>query len=142
MSRPVDDLWDRNAVLLRAALTRAEAMGEEVLRPLALTGREYGVLALLEREQSAGNQRHLGGLLGIDRTTTAKVMARLEERGLVRRTTDPVDRRSYRLRLTPAGRRLRSRAASALTACDDEFTGVRLSPEEAAVLRDLLRRLV
>src|SRR4051794_11003248 len=45
----------------------------------------------------------------IQRPTATRVIARLEETGLVDRTQDPVDRRSFVVALTPAGRDLLAR---------------------------------
>ncbi|WP_322921024.1 MarR family winged helix-turn-helix transcriptional regulator [Nocardioides renjunii] len=136
------ELTARTAVLLREVLARVEATGEEALATLDLSGREYGVLALLVHDDAARNQRHLGAALGIDRTTTMKLMAGLESRGLVERGPDPADRRSYRLVATDAGRALCARADLVLSACDDVITEGRLDEHEVVVLRDLLRRLV
>ena len=136
-----DILRGRTAVLLRTAVTRADTLGEEALEGLAISGREYGVLALLVHGTGGVNQRHLGAELGLDRTTTMKLMAALEERGLVRRETDELDRRSYRLDVTAKGRRLAARADRVLTACDDALTDGRLDADEVALLRDMLRRL-
>lgn len=136
-----DELAARTAVLLRGALVRAETMGEQALAPLAVNGREYAVLALLLHGDPARSQRHLGAVLGLDRTTTMKLVAGLEERGLLRRDPHPVDRRSYRLALTAAGRRLARRADRVLAACDDAVTDGRLSPEEVGHLQRLLHEL-
>nr|WP_273482745.1 MarR family winged helix-turn-helix transcriptional regulator [Kribbella italica] len=115
-------------------------MGEQAIEPLGLTGRQYGVLAMLQNGP-ATTQRQLGLTLGFDRTTTMKLMAGLQARGLVDRVADPTDRRSYRLSLTEDGERLRARTAKILTTCDEEFTQ-RLSPTELEQLRTLLRRLI
>ncbi len=49
-------------------------------------------------------------LLAMDRTTLTAALKPLERRGLVKITTDPVDRRSRRLTLTPPGMDHLSRA--------------------------------
>jgi DNA-binding MarR family transcriptional regulator len=45
----------------------------------------------------------------VQRPTATRVIARLEETGLVDRTQDPVDRRSFVVALTPEGRELLAR---------------------------------
>ena len=45
----------------------------------------------------------------VQRPTATRVIARLEESGLVDRTQDPADRRSFVVALTPAGRELLAR---------------------------------
>ena len=51
----------------------------------------------------------LAGRERVQRPTATRVIARLEERGLVDRTQDPADRRSFVVALTPAGRELLAR---------------------------------
>ena len=111
MKGPVPDpvpaqLTDRTAVLLRAALTRAETSGEQALAPLKLTGREYGVLAFVVHGGQVANQRRLGATLGLDRTTTMKLVTGLVHRGLLVREQDPTVRRVLRVKSCPEGRRL------------------------------------
>jgi DNA-binding MarR family transcriptional regulator len=49
-------------------------------------------------------------LLVVDRTTLTAALKPLERRGLIKVTTDPADRRSRLLTLTPKGRGLLARA--------------------------------
>lgn len=133
-------LTDRTAALLQLALARAQRRGEEALAELGVTGREYGVLALLEHGFS-GAQHRLGATLGIDRTSTAHLLARLEARGLLARGRDPADRRANLLRLTPDGQRLRSAAAAVLDRCEEEFLAPLTDLERGRLHRALLRLL-
>ena len=75
----------------------------------------------------------LAGREQIQRPTATRVMARLEEAGLIARTADPADRRSSLVAATPAGEALlaasRERKDLYLAARLD-----RLSPEDLAVL--------
>ncbi len=135
-----DALTDRVAYLLQLAVARAQAMGEEALDDVGLSGREYGILAQLEHGAPSA-QHHLGAALGLDRTTTMKVLAGLEARGLVRRERDAANRRAYRVILTDTGEDLRARAAEVLADCDDRFLAP-LQTHERADLRTVLRRLL
>lgn len=139
MDELLDALPERVAFLLRLALSRAEAMGEQALAELGIAGREYGVLAVLGAGTTSA-QRRVGEALGIDRTSTGKLLAGLEARGLVARTPDPLNRRAYLVALTDDGQRLRARAAGVLAECDERFLDP-LDDEERAGLRDQLRRL-
>ena len=69
--------------------------------------------------------------------TVTKVVGKLEERGLVERTADEVDRRVIRVEVTAAGRTLldvdRRRRASWLTARLDELDDDERAAVEAAV---------
>lgn len=133
-------LTDRVAFLLRLALTNAESMGEQALHELNLRGREYGVLALLEHGTPSA-QRQLGDALGMDRTTTAALLAGLESRGLVDRTPDPANRRAHRVVLTVAGDGLRARAARVLARCDESFLAP-LTASDRTQLSAMLRELI
>ncbi len=57
-------------------------------------------------EQPGLEQARLAQEVGVDRATLANVVARLESRGLLRRTTTKTDRRLKRVILTAKGKRL------------------------------------
>jgi DNA-binding MarR family transcriptional regulator len=80
----------------------------------------------------------------IQRPTATRVLARLEEAGLVRRTPDPQDRRSSLVAVTPAARELLAELRTRKTAFLAERLE-RLEPEERAVLdraADILERML
>lgn len=69
----------------------------------------------------------------IQRPTATRVVARLEEAGLVTRTADPADRRSHLIAITPAGTEL----LAAVRDRKDAYLAQRLdrlSPEDLAAL--------
>jgi DNA-binding MarR family transcriptional regulator len=80
----------------------------------------------------------------IQRPTATRVLARLEEQGLIARTPDPQDRRSSLLAMTAAGRELLAELRTRKTA----FLAHRiegLDPEERATLAraaDILERML
>ena len=133
-------LTDRTAFLLQLAVARVQALGEEALVEVGVTGREYGAMAVLAHLAPC-TQIAVGRALGIDRTTTLAVMTGLEARGLVVRSPDPANRRAYLVSLTPDGDRVRTRAAEVLVACEDRFLAP-LDDAERAHLHDALARLV
>lgn len=80
----------------------------------------------------------------IQRPTATRVLARLEDAGLVRRTPDPQDRRSSLVAVTPAARELLAELRTRKTAFLAERLE-RLEPEERAVLdraADILERML
>ncbi len=87
--------------LQRAARAVARRF-DEVFRPLDLTNGQFSLLMALNRQQppTIGS---VAALLAMDRTTLTACLKPLERRGLVTVTIDDEDRRSRRLRLTPAG---------------------------------------
>ena len=83
--------------------------------------------------------REVAYKLGCDASNITGIVDRLEARGLLRRRTDPADRRIKHLTLTPEGVRLRQRVED-LVAVAPGVSG--LSRVEQRTLRDLLRRAV
>ena len=86
----------------------------------------------------------LARLEHVKRPTATRIVARLEEQGLVERTADPTDRRSFLVAITPKGTavltRLRKRKNAYLAKRLRE-----LDPEDVAALEravDVLERLL
>jgi DNA-binding MarR family transcriptional regulator len=99
--------------------------------------------ATLEALGREGTMRlgRLGRLLGIAPSTLTRNLARLEEAGLVRRTSDEDDGRAAQVELTDKGRRARLR----LEALEDEFAERvldRLSPAARTQALDGLSALL
>ena len=78
---------------------------DEALRPLDLTNGQFSLLMSLNRPEPPPLGQ-VAALLAMDRTTLTASLKPLERRSLVRVEVDPDDRRSRRLVLTPAGRKL------------------------------------
>lgn len=90
---------------LRRAARAVARRFDAALRPLGLTSGQFSLLMSLNRRQAA-SIGDVAALLAMDRTTLTANLKPLERRGLVQVTVDDADRRSRRLRLTPAGRAL------------------------------------
>jgi DNA-binding MarR family transcriptional regulator len=75
------------------------------MRPVGLTNGQFSLLMSLNRPDAA-RMWEVAEVLAMDRTTLTAALKPLERRGLVTVAVDENDRRSRRLRLTPAGRRL------------------------------------
>ena len=82
---------------------------DEAFRPLGLTNGQFSLLAGLNLP-APRPMEPVAQLLGMDRTTLTAMLKPLESKGLVTIERDPEDRRSRRIGLTPAGRRLLARA--------------------------------
>ena len=82
---------------------------DDVLRPLGLTNGQFSLLMSLNRPQppTIGS---VAELLAMDRTTLTANLKPLERRGLMKVSIDKQDRRSRRLVLAAAGRKLLTRA--------------------------------
>ena len=78
---------------------------DEAMRPLGLTNGQFSLLMSLNRPDAA-RMWEVADVLAMDRTTLTAALKPLERRGLVKVTVDEKDKRSRRLALTPAGRKL------------------------------------
>jgi DNA-binding MarR family transcriptional regulator len=83
--------------------------------PEGVDGQTYPVLNMLAAVGPVTAVR-LAGYIGIDRSGASRYADRLEAAGLVRRTTDPLDRRATLLSLTPKGTRVIDKLNATLTA--------------------------
>ncbi len=99
------ELAHRPGFLIRRLHQIHTALFIEECAEFGVTPVQYSVLTAIE-EQSALEQARLAQEVGVDRATLANVVARLEARGLLRRTTTKADRRLKRVVLTAKGKRL------------------------------------
>src|SRR6187455_640226 len=102
----------------------------------ASAARDVAVLDVLAG-QGASSQQDLAERLGINRTIMVRVLDRLAEAGWVERVRNPADRRSYQLRLTPAGDAARPALRREAAARSAGLTTV-LTPAERERLDTLL----
>ena len=125
--------------LLGKAAQQGAALVEQVLQPLGLKARHYGVLVALD-ELGPRSQHELGDVLRIDRTTMVAIVDHLEGLGFVERRPQPEDRRSYQVWLTAAGSSALARARGAVAAADASLVERLSAPERRRLVR-LLRTL-
>jgi DNA-binding MarR family transcriptional regulator len=85
---------------------------DAALAPAGLSGDEFAIYSVLTAAPSI-TPTELARWMAAPPTTVSSYVKRFEGRGHVLREPNPADRRSYRIRLTPAGRRAH-RAAVAL----------------------------
>lgn len=125
--------------LLRRAHQRHAALFLEGMAAADLTPTQFtALIKTVELGQVTQNQ--LGRLVATDPATIQGVVRRLTARGLVRRTTDPMDRRTAVLAATPEGVALAARAVAAARAIT-EATLDPLAPHERRQFLALLRKL-
>jgi DNA-binding MarR family transcriptional regulator len=133
-------LMERLSFLLKRTFALLEATTEPGLAQLGVTGREFGVLTLLEAEGPTSQQR-LADRIGVDRTTMVALIDALEEKQLVNRHKDPSNRRAYVLEVTAAGHKRLRHALKAVELAEQEALAP-LSAVESATLTRALQRLV
>jgi DNA-binding MarR family transcriptional regulator len=130
---------DQVGFLLRRAHQRHAALFLDLMAPLDLTPTQFTALIKVV-ELGKVTQNQLGRLVATDPATIQGVVRRLTVRGLVRRTPDPMDRRTAVLAPTPVGLDVAGRAV----ALARQITEATLEPLEAAErvrLLALLRKL-
>lgn len=74
---------------------------DQLARQKGMTRAQMIILARLERQPDI-SQNELAAAAEVAPMTIVRLIDRLEEMGLVKRCSDPGDRRAWRLRLTPA----------------------------------------
>lgn len=104
---------------LRVALARISRLLDRQSRGDSLTPTQASVLATVARLGSV-RLSELADVEGVNPTMLSRVVAKLEDRGLLGRSTDPADRRAARVECTDAGTaehlRLRAERTQLLTA--------------------------
>jgi DNA-binding MarR family transcriptional regulator len=116
------------------------AMFMEEFKSTNTTPVQYGLMSAVAALPGL-DQTALGQEVGLDRTTTADVVKRLEERGLLERRSNPADRRTRHVQLTDEGRAYVAELHGDMTRAQERLLEP-LRPAEKAILMDLMRRLV
>jgi DNA-binding MarR family transcriptional regulator len=106
-----------------------------------LTLRQYAVLRAIQAAEGPPSQTHIVKATGIDRSTIADVVARLETRKLVSRKRTRADARAYALQLTKEGAAALKSAEAASLASEAAILNC-LSPDERRVFIKMLERIV
>jgi DNA-binding MarR family transcriptional regulator len=89
---------------------------DRALRPLGLTFARYEVLMLLRFSRGGALPiTKMGRRLMVHPTGITKLVDKLEDENLVRREANPADGRGTLARITPAGKRLATRATRAVS---------------------------
>ncbi len=136
----LDALYARPGFQLRRAHQVALSVFAEAAGAHDVTTTQYGILVAL-RARPGADQVGLGGMLGLDRSTTGLVVGLLEQRGLLTRKPHPTDGRRRILSLTRKGQRLLDALAGAAEAARLQLLAP-LSAAEAGTLGRLLDKLL
>jgi DNA-binding MarR family transcriptional regulator len=123
-------------------LARANAQKQTSRHGLSLT--DFAVLATLRGMPPPGEltPTELYSAVLISSGGLTKVLHGLERRDLISRVDDDKDRRSRRVRLTPAGRALAERTVATLQESGEELFSKALSTSDMARLASLLRKIL
>ena len=124
-------LHDVGRLLRVDADKRARAQG--------MTRAQWGILLWLERQPGI-SQKELSELLEVEPISVARLVDRLEARGMVERRPDPRDRRIWRLHLLPAAMNVLKDINYELQTLSD-FIGTGLTEEQREVMVNGLLRM-
>lgn len=127
---------ERVGQLLVVAAGAAQTLASERLKPLGLSPRAWGVLSTLV-ESGPLTQIQLAAATATDRTAMVYLLDQLEQHGLLERTVNPDDRRSYLIHLTAHGNQIQRKAAAELAS----QANILLKPLDAAERRQLVSLL-
>jgi DNA-binding MarR family transcriptional regulator len=135
----LSDLYTLPGHLLWRAQARVAAEVAQLL-PGRIDMHAYAALLALAQVEPQ-SQQSLAGMCGVSGTTMTSVAESLQRDGLVERVRNPVDRRSYALTRTPAGRDAVRRWEPDVRALEARLTAS-LSTDEVDRLRGHLLTLV
>ena len=130
---------DQVGFLLRRAHQRHAALFQEQMADADLTPTQFTALIKVV-ELGRVTQNQLGRLVATDPATIQGVVRRLTARGLVRRTHDPMDRRTAVLTPTEEGTALITRAVACAQRSHEAALAPLTTPEQTQLLT-LLRKL-
>jgi DNA-binding MarR family transcriptional regulator len=137
---PLDDMYERPGFLFRRASQVLMHIAEQETARIGLTPPQHVCLIVLDRCKAL-DQIGLGKAIGMDRATVGQVIRRLENRGLVERSTAPGDARRKVVVLTADGRKLVKDANKAALHVSDRMLEP-LAPLERQQLTALLSKMV
>jgi DNA-binding MarR family transcriptional regulator len=126
--------------LLRRAQQLHTSVFAEMVADGDLTTPQFAVLSALHKTPQI-DQVTLSLRLAIDRSTIADVVARLEDRSLIKRTRDKRDGRRNVLELTPTGEALYRSSLADVVAVGKRLLDPLTEREQATLLR-LLTRMI
>ena len=107
----LDALYRRPGFLLRRAHQISAALFLEETAALGLTTTHYGAMVVL-RARGSLDQVGIATLVGIDRSTTALVVGKLEDAGYIERRDDAVDKRRKIITLSDSGHAMLDRVTA------------------------------
>jgi DNA-binding MarR family transcriptional regulator len=133
-------LADRTGFLLTRAHFASRDRADELLRPLGIVVRHFGLMTLLA-EHGPSSQQALARRLSVSPTMITQIVDEVEARGLAERRRNPEDRRSYLVTLTPEGKRKLAAGRRAVATVAAEIVAA-VGEDGDRELRALLRKLV
>lgn len=123
----------------RRAYLAVMPLFETRMAQYALRAADFSVLTLINANPNL-TQRRLAQAVNVSPPNMATLLDRLEQRGLLLRQRNPLDKRSQTLVLTAEGAKTCARAEKTVSALEAEATGM-LTDAERAQLLHLLQKV-
>lgn len=133
-------VWSRPGFLVRRLHQIHDGIFLEECKEGGITPVQYGVLTVLAREPWL-DQTAIGYEIGLDRTTAADVIKRLEEKGLLVRRVNHLDRRSRQAAVTEKGLSIMGELQESMARSQIRLLQP-LSPRDQKIFMSLLMELV
>jgi MarR family transcriptional regulator, lower aerobic nicotinate degradation pathway regulator len=137
---PYADMWARPGFLIRRLHQIHVGLFMEECAKFDMTPIQFGFLTVLNEEESL-DQITLSAAVGIDRTSGADVIKRLQRRGLLTRVPSEVDRRAKLVQITDEGREVVKHMYPCMVRSQERFIEP-LTVEEHHQLDALLSKLI
>lgn len=112
----------------------------EKLNEYNLTPAQFGTLAFLWKKDGI-SQIQLGNMMHKDRTTISGIIDRLEKENLVVRQSNPKDRRTHLIFLTPKGAALKEELEQLAVQTNLEVTEM-LTEKDCELFRSILKKIL
>lgn len=130
----------QNANLLLRDVVRLFLQTQRVMTACCsdATAKECQALLLVGATEEPLTVQDFADRMGLEKTWASRLVARMEKRGLVKRTDHPDDGRSWLIELTPKGRKEHSSLEKTLNDHALDLLGCVPAPERANVERALL----
>lgn len=122
--------------LLHRAQQIAANHSAAALKSAGVTLRQFSVLAALSGNEGV-SQSDLVNATGIDRSTLADMVARMETAGLIKRADSKTDARAKSVSLTAKGKKAYEKALPAVTKADDVLFSTLAKAKQDALLQGL-----
>ncbi len=136
-SRLANDAWE--ALLTAHAVLMKRLAADNIWGDVSM--REYDVLYTLSKQDGPIRLGELHRHVLLSQPALSRLVERLAERGLVRRSADPFDGRGVRLSLTEAGREYQRRVGGRHAVSVAREVSARLTEAEMRQLEAICRKL-
>ncbi len=122
--------------LLHRAQQIAANQSASALKAAGVTLRQFSVLAALSGNEGV-SQSDLVNATGIDRSTLADMVQRMESGGLIKRADSKTDARAKSVSLTAKGRKAYDKALPAVRSADSALFGSMAKAKQDALMQGL-----